>query len=69
MDEAIAKGIINKKCKDRTEEALIVEEKRLMAIEAEVRRRYSERKPDAHNHQNFTKKKWSGFQKDYTPEK
>jgi hypothetical protein len=69
VDEAVVKGIIKQKCKDRTEEALIVEEKRLIAIEAEVRRRYSERKPDAHNHQNFTKKKWSGFQKDYTPEK
>jgi hypothetical protein len=62
VDEAVVKGIIKKKCKDRTEEALIVEEKRLIAIEAEVRRRYSERKPDIHNHQNFTKKKWSGLQ-------
>jgi hypothetical protein len=68
VDEAVVKGIIKQKCKDRTEEALIVEEKRLIAIEEEVRRRYNAKKPEIHKHQKLTKQKWSGFQKDYTPE-
>ena len=40
---------------------IVEEEKRLIAIEEEVRRRYATKKPDVHRHQNFSKKKWSGL--------
>jgi hypothetical protein len=69
VEAAVVKGLVKKKCRERTDEAIVQEEKRLIAIEAEVRRRYSARKPDVHRHQNFSKQKWSGFQTDYTPEK
>ena len=62
VEEAVVKDLVKKKCRERTDEAIVEEEKRLIAIEEEVRRRYSTRKPDVHRHQNFSKKKWSGLQ-------
>ena len=62
VEAAVVKGLVKKKCRERTDEAIVEEEKRLIAIEEEVRRRYSARKPDVHRHQNFSKKKWSGLQ-------
>ena len=58
----IVRQIAKKKCRERTEIAIAEEEKRLIAIEEEVRRRYSAKKPDVHRHQNFHKKKWAGLQ-------
>jgi hypothetical protein len=62
VEAAVVKDLVKKKCRERTDEAIVEEEKRLIAIEEEVRRRYSARKPDVHRHQNFSKKKWSGLQ-------
>ena len=62
VEAAVVKDLVKKKCRERTDEAIVEEEKRLIAIEEEVRRRYSKRKPDVHRHQNFSKKKWSGLQ-------
>jgi len=62
VEAAVVKDLVKKKCRERTDEAIVEEEKRLIAIEEEVRRRYSARKPDIHRHQNFSKKKWSGLQ-------
>jgi hypothetical protein len=62
VEAAVVKDIVKKKCRERTDEAIVEEEKRLIAIEEEVRRRYSSKKPDVHRHQNFSKKKWSGLQ-------
>ena len=67
VESAIVNDLVKQKCRDRNDEAIIEEEKRLIAIESEVRRRYSSKKPDVHRHQNFSKQKWSGFQTDYTP--
>jgi hypothetical protein len=62
VEASIVESIVKKKCRERTDEAIVEEEKRLIAIEEEVRRRYSSKKPDVHRHQNFSKKKWSGLQ-------
>ena len=62
VEPSIVKEIAKKKCRERTNEAIVEEEKRLIAIEEEVRRRYSAHKPDVHRHQNFSKKKWAGLQ-------
>jgi len=59
-DEMIKRG-----CRERSEQAVINEEKRLISIEEEVRRRYQAKKPDIHRHVSFKKKKWSGLQQDY----
>jgi hypothetical protein len=69
VEESIVKDLVKKKCRERTKEAIVEEEKCLIAIEEEVRRKYASKKPDVHRHQNFSKKKWSGFQTDYIPEK
>jgi hypothetical protein len=61
VEAAIVKDLVKKKCRERTDEAIVEEEKRLIAIEEEVRRRYATKKPDVHRHQNFSKKKWSGL--------
>ena len=62
VEPEIVRQIAKKKCRERTEIAIAEEEKRLIAIEEEVRRRYSAKKPDVHRHQNFHKKKWAGLQ-------
>ena len=62
IEASVVNDIVKKKCRERTDEAIVEEEKRLIAIEEEVRRRYSSKKPDVHRHQNFSKKKWAGLQ-------
>ena len=62
VEESVVKDLVKKKCRERTKEAIVEEEKRLIAIEEEVRRKYSSKKPDVHRHQNFSKKKWAGLQ-------
>ena len=69
IDPNIAKAIVKKKCRERTDEIIVAEEKRIIAIEEEVRRRYAQNKPDVHRHINFQKKKWSGLQGDHTNDK
>ena len=64
--EAVVKAAkVKATCRKRTDEVVVQEEKRLIAIEEEVRRRYQEKKPDVHRHVNFKKKKWSGLQQEY----
>ena len=62
IDPNIAKALLKKKCREQTDEIVVEENKRIIAIEEEVRRRYSQNKPDVHRHINFKKKKWSGLQ-------
>lgn len=69
IDPNIAKAIVKKKCRERTDEIIVEEEKRIIAIEEEVRRRYAQNKPDVHRHINFQKKKWSGLQGHHTNDK
>ena len=69
VEQKIVKDLVKKKCRERTNEAIVEEEKRLIAIEEEVRRRYATHKPDVHRHQNFSKKKWGGLQGQITDKK
>lgn len=62
IDPNIPSAIVKKKCRERTDELIVEENKRIIAIEEEVRRRYAQNKPDVHRHINFKKKKWSGLQ-------
>jgi hypothetical protein len=61
-DPNITKALIKKKCRDRTGEIVVEEQKKIIAIEEEVRRRFAKNRPDVHRHINFKKKKWSGLQ-------
>ena len=65
-DPNITKALIKKKCRDRTGEIVAEEQKKIIAIEEEVRRRFAKNRPDVHRHINFKKKKWSGLQGDHT---
>jgi hypothetical protein len=62
IDPNIPNAIVKKKCRERTDELVVEENKRIIAIEEEVRRRYAKNKPDVHRHVNFQKKKWAGLQ-------
>jgi len=66
VEAKVKREIAKQKCRQRTEEAVIEEEKQLIAIEEEVRRRYKAKKPDVHRHVNFQKKKWGGLQQQYS---
>ena len=61
-DPNITKALLKKKCRDRTGEIVVEEQKKIIAIEEEVRRRFAKNRPDVHRHINFKKKKWSGLQ-------
>jgi len=65
-DPNITKALIKKKCRDRTGEIVAEEQKKIIAIEEEVRRRFAKNRPDVHRHINFKKKKWSGLQGEHT---
>ena len=62
IDPNIPNAIVKKKCRERTDELLVEENKRIIAIEEELRRRYSKNKQEVHRHVNFQKKKWAGLQ-------
>ena len=64
VETEVKKAIVKQKCKQRTDEAIAEEEKRLIAIEKEIRRRYAAKRPDVHRHLNFEKSKWSGLEGD-----
>jgi len=65
-DPNITKALLKKKCRDRTGEIVVEEQKKIIAIEEEVRRRFAKNRPDVHRHINFKKKKWSGLQGEHT---
>ena len=69
VETEVKKAIVKQKCKQRTDEAIAEEEKRLIAIEKEIRRRYAAKRPDVHRHLNFEKSKWSGLEGDFKNKK
>ena len=50
------------KCRVKSEEVIIEEEKRNTAINEEVRKRYTKYKPEVHTHGVLRKQKWAGLQ-------